>query len=291
VHMLSNAQGELLRRWLGISRTRIFTAVITPCLIGAAVAFADGFFPLLSFALLILGLVLAETMNLLLSDWVEYKQIDFSKGRTIPPPHLEGNPMFPTTILPLKNTVHAGFAVAVPALVILLYFASNLGWPILVFLVLAAIAGALYVAPPFRYAFFSTAFIPPIVAFGTYFVLSGMPGWKAGLSALPVLFISSGVIYTYRVLYESKVQGLFEVKRNYLKILYGLCYLALVVLVISSAATPWILLGMLGLPLCIYTIRLTSIEKSDYMPATSLGVLLHFSTGIFISTGYLLSAF
>jgi len=279
-----------LRRWLGISRTRIFTAVVTPCLIGATAAFADSFFPAARFILLIFGLVLAETMNLLLSDWVEYKRIDISKGRAIPPPHLEGNPMFPTKIIPLKYTVYAGFAVAVPSLIILFYFVSNLGWPIWVFLVLAAITGAFYVAPPFRYAFFSTALLPPIIAFGAYFILSGMPGWKAGLSALPILFISSGVIYTYRVLYESKVQGLFEVKRNYLKISYGLCYLTLSVLVISRATTPWILLGMLSLPIYFYIVKLTTIEKSDYMPATSLGVLLHFSTGILISVGYLISA-
>ena len=98
--------------------------------------------------------------------------------------------MLSPAVLPLKYTFHAAIAVMVPALAILVFFAFDLGWPIVIILVIAGITGAFYVAPPFNYAFFSTAVIPPVVAFGAYFVLSGMAGWRAGLSALPILFIS-----------------------------------------------------------------------------------------------------
>lgn len=288
--MLSDSQITLLRRWLGISRTRLFTAVITPCFIGAAVAFDDGFFSSIHFIVLVLGVILAEMMNLFLTDWVEYKGIDVSRGRVIPSPHLEGSPTLSPKVLPLKYTIHAAGTAAIAGLMVLAYFVLERGWPILILLALAAVISALYAIPPFRYAFFSTAFLPPVVAFGTYFAVSGMPGWQAGLSTLPILFLSAAVIYTYRLLYEPRGQTRFEARRNHLRLLYLVCYLTLLVLVFSGITTVWALLGLLSSPLPFIIDKVTKEEKTGYLPATSLGVLAHFITGILIASGYLVSA-
>jgi len=288
--MLSNSQITMLRRWLGISRTRLFTAVITPCFIGVAVAFDDGFFSLVHFVALVLGVILAEMATLFLADWVEYKGIDVSKGRMTPSPHLEGSPMLSPKVLPLKYTIYAAATVSIAALIVLTYFILERGWLILILLGVAAVVGALYAAPPFRYAFFSTALLPPVVAFGTYFAISGILGWQAGLSALPLLFLSAAVIYTYRVLYEPREQTRFEAKRNYLRLLYLLCYLTLLGLAFSGIATLWTLLGLMSSPLPFIINGITKEEKPSYLPATSLGVLAHFITGIVIASGYLVSA-
>jgi len=287
--MLSKRQQTLLRVWLGLSRTRLFTAVITPCLIGAAVALAEGFFPIANFILLIVGLIMAETMNLFLADWVEHKGLDISQGKAIPPPHLEGSPMLSPRFLPLRYTLFAAALAAIPALAILVFFAASFGWPIWVILLIAGVAGGFYVAPPFPYAFFSTGFMPPVIAFGSYFVLSGMPGWEAGLNTVPVAFLSCGVIYTYRILYEPKMPGRFQRKRKHVMILYAFCYLTILILVFAGFGPLWILLVFLNLPLYLLINKVTSVEQNDYMPATSLGVLFHFTTGILIAVGYLMS--
>ncbi len=289
--MLSEKQITLLRRWLGISRTRIFTAVITPGLIGVTAAVADGYFSTFRFILLIIGLALAEMMNLFLADWTEYQKIDASRGRAIPPPHLEGSPMLSPRLLPLKYTLLAAMVTATLALAVLIYFVTQLGWPVLVLLVVAAFVGALYVAPPFPFAFFSTALLPPIIALGGYFVMAGADGLKASLSGLAVLFISAGVIYTYRVLYEPRVSGNFDTKRKAMRVLYALCYVTLLAVALSGIATRWILLGLLTLPVFFVLDRVTQREKTDHMPATSLGVLMHFGTGILIAIGYIISAY
>ena len=288
--MLSDPQITLLRRWLGISRTRLFTAVITPCFIGVAVAFNDGFFSSVHFIVLVLGVILAEVTTLFLADWVEHKGIDVLRSRVIAPPRLEGSPVLSSRVLPPRYTVHAAGITATAALVVLSYFVLERGWSILILLGIAAVAGALYVATPFRYAFFSTAFLPPVVAFGTYFAVSGIPDWEAGLSALPLLFLSAAVIYTYRVLYQPKEDARFQVRRNYLRLLYLLCYLTLLVLVFSGITTVWALFGLLSAPLPLVIDRVTKVEKASYLPATSLGVLAHTITGILIATGYLVSA-
>jgi len=289
--MLSEKWVTLLRGWLGISRTRLFTAVITPSLIGVAAAVADGYFSALRFILLIVGLILAEIMNLFLADWTEYKKIDISRERVIPPPHLEGSPMLPPHILPLKYTAVAAIVTAIPALAVLIYFVTQLGWPVWALLATAAFVGVLYVAPPLPFAFFSTALLPPIIAFGGYFVMAGAGGVKAGLSSLPVMFISAGVIYTYRVLYEPRVWSNFEIKRSIMLVLYALCYITLLVVALSGVATRWILLGLLTAPILFMVSMTTARQKTDYMPATSFGVLMHFGTGILIAIGYIISAY
>lgn len=275
---------------MGISRTRLFTAVITPCFIGAAVAFSDGFFSPVHFVVLVFGVILAEMTTLFLADWVEYRGIDVSRGRMTPPPHLEGSPMLSPKLLPLKYTVHAAATAVIPAMIVLAYFFLERDWGILILLGVAAIVSALYAAPLFRYAFFATALLPPVVAFGTYFALSGISGWQAGLSALPILFLSAAVIYTYRVLYEPRESARFEVKRNHLRLLYLFCYLILLVFVFSGITTVWTLLGLLSLPLPFVIDRVAKKERVSYLPATSLGVLTHFITGILIALGYLVSA-
>lgn len=252
-------------------------------------AFADGFLSPGRFVLVIVGLVMAELMNLFLGDWAAYRRIDLSRGKATPPPPIEGSPTLPVRLLPLRYTLHAAIACAIPAIAVFLYFAWQLGWVVWGIMGFSLIAGGFYVAPPFRYAFFSTAFLPPVIAFGVYFVLSGFPDWEMLLPALPLSFVSAGVIFTYRVIYDPQGVSRFEANRRYLSLFYGACYLALLVLVLSKVVTPWALLAFSGMPLLFIIRRVTFSERDSYLPATALGVLLHSVTGLLIALGYVIS--
>ncbi|OGN99603.1 MAG: hypothetical protein A2Y90_01940 [Chloroflexi bacterium RBG_13_52_12] len=228
---------------------------------------------------------------MLLADWTDYKGLDISGGQVKPPPELPGSPLLPTRWLPLKYTLHVAVAAAVPALVILILFVMERGWPIWALLGLAAVAGLFYAAPPFHYAFFSTAILPPVIAFGTCFVMtSGNQAWEASATAMPVLFMSIGTIYTYRVLYQSQDAAEFVRRRRYLLIFYVLGYMTLLTLIASAVIPAWTLLGLLPAPLILVVQRLTALDAKNYFPATSVGVLLHTITGLLIATGYLVTA-
>jgi 1,4-dihydroxy-2-naphthoate octaprenyltransferase len=287
--MSSESQKRYLKSWLGISRTRLFTAVTAPCLIGLAVAFYDGFFYPLKFLMVLLGLILTETANLLLADWSEYKGINLSRGKIPQPPQLAGSPMISPELLPLKYTLFVATIAGIPALLILGYFLIQTGWPILILLAIAVAIGGLYAIPAFPYAFFSTALLPPIIAFAAYWVNSGIAGWKAGLSTLPVLFISVGAIFTYRMLYEPRQPGTFKSKRSWMMLSYALCYVSLIVLALAGITALWTLLALLSLPIWLAIARITATENRDYTPATSLGVLMHFTTGILIAVGWVVA--
>lgn len=289
--MYSSSGALFFNRWLVVSRSRIFTAVVTPCIIGVAVAFAHGFFSPLRMLLLLAGLILAESVNMLLADWTAYSKFDISRGRVRPPPELPGSPLIPARWLSPKYALHAAIGAAVPAMAILIFFAMQLGWPILALLGIATVSGVFYAAPPFRRAFFSTAILPPVVAFGTAFVMAGGEAiWSAAIGALPVFFMSVGTIYTYRLLYQSQNAAEFSARRHYLTAVYALGYVTLLALVLSAVMPPWTLLALLPAPLILVVDRLTAIESKDYLPATSAGVLLHTATGLLIAAGYAVTA-
>ncbi|MBI4286152.1 MAG: prenyltransferase [Chloroflexi bacterium] len=275
-----------LKRWLALSRTRLFVAVLIPAFVGAAIAFASGVFDGGYFLLIVFGLITAELVNLFLGDWAGYRGLDLSRGKSTPPPVIEGSPTIAR--LPLKYTLHAAIACGIPALAVFIFFVWQVGWPVLAIIGCALVVGAFYVAPPFRNAFFSTAFLPPVIVLGVYFVLSGRIVWWTLLPGLPLSFIAAGIIWTYRIVYDTQNASRFEANQRIVKAFYGLAYLSLLVPVLSGIVTPWALLGLLGLPL-VFAIEKAINEVAGYMPATALGVLLHSVTGLLTALGYILA--
>lgn len=278
-----------LKRWLALSRTRIFVAVLVPAVIGTAVAYSQGHFSWAPFVLLLAGLVLAETANLLFADWAEHAGIDLSRGKAGPPPVIEGSPMMPQWLLPLKYALHGGLLSVAFAGAVFVYFAWHLGWPIVLLAGVSLAVGSFYVAPPVKYGFFSTSLLPPVIAFGAYYVLARSASLEPVLAALPLTFTAAATIFTYRVLYNKKEPARFAARRAHMKLFYALCYLSLLAAVASGAVSLWALLGLLTLPLVFLKERYMRRETADYLPATSLGVLIHSTTGALISLGYFLS--
>ncbi|MBI4295011.1 MAG: prenyltransferase [Chloroflexi bacterium] len=279
-----------LKRWLALSRTRLFVAVVMPAVVGAAVAFYRGHFSWPPFALLLFGLVMAESANLLFADWAESRGIDLSRGKAGPPPVIEGSPMLPQWLLPLKYALHGGLTAALLAGGVFIYFAWHLGWPIVLLAGASLAVGSFYVVPPVRYGFFSTALLPPVIAFGTYYVLSRSLSLEPLLAALPLAFVAAATIFTYRVLYSKNEAARFGFRRPLVKLFYMLCYLTLLLAAVSGGVSLWALLGMLTLPLVLLKERYLSQQTADYLPATSVGVLVHSTTGGLIALGYMLSA-
>jgi 1,4-dihydroxy-2-naphthoate octaprenyltransferase len=275
-----------LRRWLALSRTRIFVAVVVPCLIGASVALRHGYFFLPQLILILSGLVMVESANLLSADWVTYRKPSFLKGNHLPT--IEGSPMIPEKLLPLRYSLHFAISCYVLAALILVYFAVHLGSLIILLGIIAVGIGSFYVLSPIRYGYFSTALLPPIIAFGAYYVLVGSPSSEPIIASLPLMFISSGVIYTYRVLYNNEDSSGFSKNRRMLTIIYASAYVVLIIIVLGGFVQPSMILGLASTPILI-AISSASAENSDYLPATSLGVLLYTATGILIILSYILA--
>jgi len=280
---------SLLRSWLGLSRTRLFVAVLVPAVLGGAIAERDGSFSTPTFLLVVVGLILVESSNLFLGDWAAHQGKSFFPGYS-PPPTIEGSPMIAERILPTRNTLHASMLCLLPAAIILEYFALIRGWPILLLGFLAVLIGLFYALSPIRYGFFSTALLPPILTLSVHFVLVARFSLVALLAGLPLLFSSAGVIYTYRVLYDGLEKAAsFSARLRLLVVLYSLAFLSVVLLVLFGLLPASTMLALLAMPILIYLVARSEKERLDYVPTTSLGVLLHTALGLLIALGFLLN--
>ncbi len=273
--------GSLLRHWLGFSRTRLFIAVLVPCLIGASAAYRDGFFSLVPFAVIAFGLVMVESSNLLLADWATFGG---GSGIGEAPPPMPGSPMLPPAILPTRWTIYASAACLGIAALTMLVFVAQRGLGILLLCAAAVAIGVFYAFSPVRYGFFSTALLPPLISLGAYFALSGTPSLWAVFVGVPSMLLSTGCIFTYRVLYGKEDSERFVFRARVLMGLFLLGFATLAFSVLADLVPVGASAGLIA-ALLLIPLRGTLNSKVDYVPATSMGVTIYAAAGLLIALG------
>ena len=260
-----------------------------PAVLGGAVAERDGSFSAGIFLLILAGLIFVESANLFFGDWTAREGKSLLPGSN-PPPMIEGSPLIAERILPSKYALHTSVLCLLSAAVVLTYFALMRGWPILLLGFLAVLIGFFYALSPIKYGFFSTALLPPLLTLSVSFVFTGRFTLVAFLAGLPLLFSSAGVIYTYRVLYvRSTNTGSFSARLRLLVLLYCLTFLSVVLLDVCGLLPATTALALLALPILFYLVAKSEKERLDYVPMTSLGVLLHAVTGLLLALGFILN--
>ncbi len=265
---------------LALTRSRTFTAVVMPALIGAGYAYAREQFRLPAFALILVGLVCAELLNLLGYDWNHYRNQDPAWAEKNP--ILPGNPVVPESLLPGRYIPVLVGLVGLIGLAVLGYFTRQVGSGILLLLGAAVGVGALYLFPFFPYAYLSTALLPPILAGGVYLALSGQWDWRALLSGLPVTWISVAVILTYRVLYAG--EGVTSRKALVVAGFYGLAALHVAAWVPAGIYPKAALAAIVVLVGGLLWLRdVWKEETRDSVPATTVGVLIHATACLLIA--------
>jgi hypothetical protein len=267
---------------LAFLRSRLLGAVLMPALIGAALAARAGAFHWLPFFLILVGLSAAEMLNLLGSD---YRMIEKPERKE---PQLPGNPVFPLERLPASRIPLVLAPVVFVGLAVLVYFTITVGIGVLLFLLAAAVIGALYVFSPFRYAFLYTAFIPPLISGGVYLAMTGKLDGLAFAAGVPITLISLAVILGYRVMYE---QAGAERRRSRAVVLALYCLAGInVVLYVPAGVYPWAgLAAVVPIAVFVWLVgKWSAREKKDPVPVTALGVMMHTSTCLVIAAALLL---
>lgn len=299
--------------WLRVSRTRLFVAITVPALIGASTAYWRDSFNAAAFALVLIGLMLAGVGNLLLTDYANSLGFKSAPGLLRKYVHLEAvsgggggsvvvdgsagpapgrapgasppvGSLTPTDMPPAR-TLAAGIGTLAVACTIGTYFAFTRGLPVTAFVLAGLVASVLYVMPPFPYSYFATAFLPPLISLGTYYVLTDSLAVAPALAAGPTALLAAGVIYTYRVIYLD--QNRFRV-RMLARWLSSFCSVAAVLLLVLPALRVLPVTAAIALipfPLAYFAQRAALQRPLDYVPATSYGVMLHASSGVLLAVG------
>ena len=275
---------------LAFLRTRILAAVLMPALIGTAFSARQGYFELIRFVLILAGLVIAELMNLFGTDYFSGSPFKGPPGSR--PPRLPGNPVLPPSILKTENIPRVILSLGIAGLAILVSLTILAGPVVLIFMALALATGFLYVFDPFPYSFLATAVLPPIICAGVYFVLSGKLILEAFLVGLPVAWISVSVILGYRVLYRGTNTGTLSFDRKKIAavlLVYFLCPVNITLSHIMGLYPPLTLVAVPACLLFIYgTYRILREKTSDFIPATSVGVLMHSTVSMLVAGSLLL---
>jgi len=298
-----------LRTWTIASRAPFFVAVIMPSLTGGAVAYYHGHFDPVLFLLVVSGMILAHAGTNYTNDYFDFRSgADIrNKNRT---PFSGGSPFLPDATLKPENVLYVAMSCFALGLLIAVYLALRVGYPVVVLAGAGGFIGYFYTAPPFKFGyrgmgeFLTGLALGPLTVLGVYFVLTGSLTVEALVVSIPIGILVATILYVNEIPdYEAdRMAGKRHLvvilgKARAVKlvpVLFGLTYASIVFGVVLGIMPVWTLVALVTVPVAINITKLAfdnyeCVQK--YIAAQAQTILVHSVTGILISAGYLIPAF
>ncbi|MCL6449875.1 MAG: 1,4-dihydroxy-2-naphthoate octaprenyltransferase [Acetobacteraceae bacterium] len=290
--------------WTRAVRAPFFTASVVPVLLGAAVAWYQGWS--LSWgclALTLVGAVAAHAGANLANDfhdhvggtdWINRYRSPFNGGAGL----IQEGRLSPRTV-----ALAAGAAYLVGALAGLALTWLR-GWPVLALMLAGAALGVCYTAPPLRLSYRGVGELAvglafgPLLVLGSYYVQAGRFSWTPVLASLPVGFLITAVLYINQFPDVEPDRGTgkdnWVVRLGTARAFWGYCvlvavpYLAILGTVLSRTLPVPALLGLLSLPLAARAVAVARRHHADpslIVPSCALTVNTHLATGVLLAVG------
>jgi 1,4-dihydroxy-2-naphthoate octaprenyltransferase len=172
--------------WLGPIRAPFLVLSPLLTLLGSALAWHDGMFRLSRLLLAALGVTLAHASVNLLNELSDYRTgIDQQTNRT---PFSGGSGTLPAGRLSPRAVSMAAWGSLLGALAIAIVFTATVGWLVIPFAVLGALASVLYTTHLARFVLGELAAgltLGSLVVLGTYYVHAGRLSVEAVLVSIP----------------------------------------------------------------------------------------------------------
>jgi 1,4-dihydroxy-2-naphthoate octaprenyltransferase len=273
---------DTVSKWLIITRAAVFSMTFTSGLIGGLLAIAWVKKPdWLSFALAVIGLVLAHAVNNMTNDYFDLEggvdTDEYARALYAPHPVLGG-------LISKRGLLRAIASVNLIDAGIMIFLVMRTGWPVLVFAFLGLFISIFYVAPPLKLKHHGLGepgvFLVwgPLMIGGTYYVTAGqLPTTEIWLATLPYALIVTTVligkhidkrqadavkgIHTLPVLFGERASLWLNMS---LMVAY---YLLIAVLVLSGSLGIWVLLVFFALPRLILVLKSYREPKPIEPPA------------------------
>ena len=295
----SNLNLTKLQIWYMATRPKTLPAAAAPVIVGISLALGDDVFRLAPALAALLGALLLQIGSNLAND-----VFDFLKGKDTAE---RTGPLRVTQAgLLTARQVMIGMAVIFGlAALIGLYLVYIGGWPILIIGILAILSAIAYTGGPFPLGYnglgdiFVFIFFGPVAVIGTYYVQSGTISPISWWSSLPMGFLITAILVvnnlrdidTDRKTGKRTLAVRFGRKftqQQYLFLLL-LSYLVPVIMLLSAAASPWILLCWLSIPLALPLVKDIFNQKGKTLNKTLAGTaLLGLVYAVLFSAGYIL---
>ena len=294
-------------RFFLATRLPFLTASLVPVALGIAAAATQHRFNLGLAALTLLGAV-AVHLGLNVANDVFDATSGADDYNVNPTLFSGGSRVIQYGLVSLRQMIAISAVAYVVAIAIGLYLASVAGWGLLWLGLAGVLISFFYTAPPLRLVHHglgepATALgFGPIMVLGAYYVQTGHYALQPLVLSIPVALLVMLILYANEIpdrVADARAGKRTLVVRLSRKVVlqgYGvaaaLAYLALVVGVLAGLL-PWpTLAALLTIPLAVKTLR--GLEQNYDDPYVLMGslqdnVVLHFSTGILLVAGTLLS--
>lgn len=184
-----------MKAWILACRPWSFTAAIVPLLVGAALAFMEGYGDFFLLLLTLLGGVALQAATNMQNSCDDFRRgvdsLDYSHGES---PIVLG-------LLSEDAMRRAALIVFAFALVIGIVLTFFCGWPILLFGIIGIIGGYGYTGGRLSYKYIALGpvmvflLMGPLMVMASYYVQTGMISWMPFLAGCPIGFLVAAIMH------------------------------------------------------------------------------------------------
>lgn len=302
--------GNWVKFWFGAVRAPFFVAVITPAILGTAIAWqSTGIFYWHYFLLVLLGTISMQANVNLINDYFDRACDDINVEYVAP--FTGGSRMIQQGLIAPSRVLQAGVlcfaaAAAIGAYLIWDTWASG---PMI--LILGAIGGFsifFYNAPPLKLGHRGVGEVVVglncgiLVTLGAYWIQVQEFSWVPLIASIPLALLIAALLWINEIPDYAADKA---VGKNNVVVILGKERAAKGYLVLLSAAYIWIalmiiaegipllaLLGLLALPLALRAMRIAIKNYADskaLAPANAMTPMIYLATGLLMAVGFLIN--
>ncbi|MFH1195328.1 MAG: 1,4-dihydroxy-2-naphthoate polyprenyltransferase [bacterium] len=288
-----------LEIWILAARPKTLLAAFVPVIIGSSIAFHDNKFNWLAFVFALISAILIQAGTNFVNDLYDFLHGTDKKERLGPPRALASG------FLSVREMKYGIVAIFTAAFLFGLYLVHLGGLPILAIGILSIIAGILYTAGPFPFAYNSLGDIFVFLFFGfigtagTYYVHTQQLTYLVFWASVPVgaLITNILVVNNYRDRNEDRING-----KNTLAVKFGerftrfqyfsfmiLSYLIPMIVYFTFKKSLLVFLPMITIPLSVKLIKMIyTLEGRELNKTLELTAKLSLIYGLLFAIGILL---
>jgi 1,4-dihydroxy-2-naphthoate octaprenyltransferase len=292
-------------------RAPFLTATLVSIVLGTVIAWArnDAFNPAY-FLLALIGGAFAHLGTNVANDYYDHKSGNDEINKEFVRPFSGGSRTIQLGLLKPHEVLLGSLLFFGAAASIGLYLTFVSGPLLPVFVAVGLVSGFFYTAPPFNWVsrgvgeFLVGVNFGALMTLGAYYVQTGTLAVEPVLMSVPVSLLIAGVLYIneFPDYAADKAVGkkTLVVRLGRDKAVYGYAlmvfgaYASVLLAVLAGVAPSYVLLALVPLPLALESVRHAlkfHSKSSSLVPSNAMTIVLHLTTSLLISLGYLMSRF
>ncbi len=279
-----------------VIKVLLFSASIIPAMVTGAIAFHQGYFDTVSFALITLGLFIGQAGG----DYLYYYGTNFHTDQRDAHTKIFAGwrPFFSDNLFKDKKTLLAGALCLAVDAIIGAYFVYKVGYEILLFALLGGLVAIFFTPLMLRGYKEVVIFITfgPLSMMGAYYALNPAFNLAPLAMSIPIACFVTVVAYLKGARYEIREEAgnMFVIKlsNTVIKSLLIAGYISLIVGVALQVLPLLTLLGLFSAPFAVSVVKTVEANRSEvheYLWATVRSIAVLISFGTLTAIGFLFS--